>query len=259
MGPISYKFFLVQQECNLNLVRTADLAKEMFYQQILKDFGKFGVLVMNNPVKINFDFCGSEVWKRTKIPLDVLPSMLNEYFRIGIDIVKMEKDENVGENGENGENGETSENSESGENSENAENSKPDRNILETDTKTSFKHEQYPEIEQKPSSNYEIRLKTLPNLFQIKPLLPEAEFKVFLTKLISDINYNNEKESIESISKLLSEFYSKSQHLGDRNVLQRILAWARMNYLPSEKVFTENDTIRPVANLPQLYTVFERC
>lgn len=232
----------------MNLVRTADLAKEMFYQQILNDFGKFGVLVMNNPVTIDFDFGGSEVWKRTKIPLDVLPTMLNEYFRIGIEIVKIDNDESVGENGENDGNSY---------NGENAENSKPDRNIIETDTETSF--EQRPEIEQKPSRNYEIRLKTLPNLFQIKPLLPEAEFKVFLTKLISDINYNNEKESIESISKLLSEFYSKSQHLGDRNVLQRILAWARMNYLPSEKVFTENDTIRPVANLPQLYTVFERC
>ena len=210
VGPVSYKFFLVQQECNLNLVRTSDLMSEIFYQEILMNFGKFRVCRIVKPVKTTFDFGKSEIWKKTKIPLDVLPIMLNEYFSIELDLEKLEEHD-------------------------------------------------IDESAQSDSKIYQVQLKTLPNIFQIKPLTPEKYFIEFLTNLIGKINYNNEEESIESICRLVSKFYSQSQQLENREVLQKILAWARINYIPTEKIFTENDTIRPVANLPQLYTVFERC
>ena len=62
----------------------------MFYQQVLKEFGAFKVCRIVKPVKIVFDFGASEVWKKTRIPLDLLPQMLDEYFSIQLEIRKVE-------------------------------------------------------------------------------------------------------------------------------------------------------------------------
>uniref|UniRef100_A0A4W3IC65 DNA mismatch repair protein MLH1 n=1 Tax=Callorhinchus milii TaxID=7868 RepID=A0A4W3IC65_CALMI len=94
---------------------------------------------------------------------------------------------------------------------------------------------------------------------------------MFVLRLATEVNWDEEKECFETFSRECSMFYSiRSQYiLDERQVLGSDTSWKwtvehvvskafRTRLLPPKR-FTEDGTILQLANLPDLYKVFERC
>ncbi|XP_063541972.1 DNA mismatch repair protein Mlh1 isoform X1 [Cydia strobilella] len=88
----------------------------------------------------------------------------------------------------------------------------------------------------------------------------------YLVRLVTEVNWDSEKECFDSLSRQTAIFYSqpnpdtttesvKSEHWKQEHV---IFPAIRRNFLPPTS-FVSNGAILQIANLPDLYKVFERC
>ncbi|KAG8192978.1 hypothetical protein JTE90_028099 [Oedothorax gibbosus] len=101
--------------------------------------------------------------------------------------------------------------------------------------------------------NYDPSLLNLPNL---------------ILRLASDVEWSSEKECFETFCQEMSEFYAvpeKPLHQSEENEIQNKWMVEHIIYATAKKClkpptpFSTDTTILQVANLPDLYKVFERC
>ncbi|GBP40156.1 DNA mismatch repair protein Mlh1 [Eumeta japonica] len=89
---------------------------------------------------------------------------------------------------------------------------------------------------------------------------------IYLVKLVTEVNWESEKECFDTFSRQTAIFYSqpnpdpqiesnKSEQWKQEHI---IFPTIRKNFLPPAHFIT-NGTILQIANLPDLYKVFERC
>ncbi|XP_059674392.1 DNA mismatch repair protein Mlh1 isoform X4 [Gavia stellata] len=108
---------------------------------------------------------------------------------------------------------------------------------------------------------------------------PMEGLPIFILRLATEVNWDEEKECFESLSKELAMFYSiRKQYIIDEANLtnsqnedsdsgsttwkwtvEHVLYKAFRTHLLPPKRFTEDGNILQLANLPDLYKVFERC
>ncbi|KAM8927039.1 DNA mismatch repair protein Mlh1 [Pelodytes ibericus] len=98
---------------------------------------------------------------------------------------------------------------------------------------------------------------------------PLEGLPMFILRLATEVNWDEEKECFESFSKECSLFYSlrkqyileesDSEDMNWRWTAEHILYKAFRTHLLPPKVFAEDGTILQLAKLSDLYKVFERC
>lgn len=89
---------------------------------------------------------------------------------------------------------------------------------------------------------------------------------MYILRLASEVNWKKEKECFESFARETVEFYSKipinSNNESNKDwkfVVEHIIYPAIKEYFIPPKSFLENAAVLEIANLPNLYKVFERC
>lgn len=108
---------------------------------------------------------------------------------------------------------------------------------------------------------------------------PLEGLPIFILRLATEVNWDEEKECFESLSKECAMFYSiRKQYISEESTLsgqqseapgstpnpwkwtvEHVVYKAFRSYLLPPKCFTEDGNILQLANLPDLYKVFERC
>uniref|UniRef100_A0A2K5CJJ4 DNA mismatch repair protein S5 domain-containing protein n=1 Tax=Aotus nancymaae TaxID=37293 RepID=A0A2K5CJJ4_AOTNA len=91
---------------------------------------------------------------------------------------------------------------------------------------------------------------------------PLEGLPIFILRLATEVNWDEEKECFENLRKECTMFYSiQKQCISEESTLsgqQSEVPALRSHILPP-KHFTEDGNILQLANLPDLYKVFERC
>ncbi|KAJ7322630.1 hypothetical protein JRQ81_018917 [Phrynocephalus forsythii] len=226
VGCVNPQWALVQYQTKLYLLNTTKLSQEMFYQILIYDFGNFGVLRLSEPA-----------------PLYDLAMLALE-------------------------------NSESGWTEEDGPKEGLAEYIVDFLTKKSEMLKDYFSLEIDEEGN----LTGLPLLIDNYVPLLEG-LPMFVLRLATEVNWDDEKECFESLSKECAMFYSirkqyimeesdlTAQQAEDSGAATRSWKWTvehvlykafRTHLLPP-KNFTEDGNILQIANLPDLYKVFERC
>lgn len=88
----------------------------------------------------------------------------------------------------------------------------------------------------------------------------------FLVQLVTEVNWSSEKECFDTFSRQTAIFYSQPNPDDNEDVLKAemwkqehiIFPAIRRNFLPPTS-FIGNGAILQIANLCDLYKVFERC
>ncbi|XP_069331607.1 DNA mismatch repair protein Mlh1 isoform X4 [Eulemur rufifrons] len=108
---------------------------------------------------------------------------------------------------------------------------------------------------------------------------PLEGLPIFILRLATEVNWDEEKECFESLSKECAMFYSiRKQYISEESTLsgqqsdvpgstphpwkwtvEHIVYKAFRSHLLPPKHFTEDGNVLQLANLPDLYRVFERC
>ncbi|XP_037075337.1 DNA mismatch repair protein Mlh1-like [Pollicipes pollicipes] len=107
------------------------------------------------------------------------------------------------------------------------------------------------------------RLLALPLLLDnFKP--PIVALPLFLIRLATEVNWDSERDCLHDISREIARFYSWTPSTGgasetDRWQLEHALFPAMKEQLLPAKFSAEDSTFLQVADLPDLYKVFERC
>ncbi|KAF2885086.1 hypothetical protein ILUMI_21089 [Ignelater luminosus] len=107
-------------------------------------------------------------------------------------------------------------------------------------------------------------LKSLPLLLENH--IPEmAGLPMYMLRLATEVNWDEEKECFHTFAKETATYYSQ---LRQENTVEssswtwlteHVLYPAIKEYFIPPKTFTENAAVLQIANLPDLYKVFERC
>ncbi|XP_060103589.1 DNA mismatch repair protein Mlh1 isoform X1 [Heteronotia binoei] len=226
IGCVNPQWALVQYQTKLYLLNSTKLSQEMFYQILVYDFGNFGILRLSEPA-----------------PLYDLAMLALE-------------------------------NTESGWTEEDGPKEGLAEYIVEFLTKKSEMLKDYFSLEIDEHGN----LTGLPLL--IDNYIPLLEgLPMFILRLATEVNWDEEKECFGSLSKECAMFYSiRKQYIMDESDLngqqadelgpsthswkwtvEHVLYKTFRTYLMPPKNFTEDGTILQLANLPDLYKVFERC
>lgn len=84
---------------------------------------------------------------------------------------------------------------------------------------------------------------------------------MYILRLATEVNWESEKECFDTFAKETALYYSK---LNDENenwkwMVEHVFYSAIKGYFLPPKNFTENAAILQIADLPNLYKVFERC
>ncbi|XP_054847024.1 DNA mismatch repair protein Mlh1 isoform X2 [Eublepharis macularius] len=226
VGCVNPQWALAQYQTKLYLLNTTKLSQEMFYQILVYDFGNFGVLRLSEPA-----------------PLYDLAMLALE-------------------------------NAESGWTEEDGPKEGLAEYIVDFLTKKSEMLKDYYSLEIDTDGN----LTGLPLLIDNYVPLLEG-LPMFVLRLATEVNWDEEKECFESLSKECALLYSiRKQHIMDESDLdvqqadklgpnmhswkwtvEHVLYKAFKAYLLPPKNFTEDGNILQLANLPDLYKVFERC
>uniref|UniRef100_A0A667XSN7 MutL homolog 1, colon cancer, nonpolyposis type 2 (E. coli) n=1 Tax=Myripristis murdjan TaxID=586833 RepID=A0A667XSN7_9TELE len=89
---------------------------------------------------------------------------------------------------------------------------------------------------------------------------------MFILRLATEVNWDNEKECFRDFSKECSHFYSirkqyilEEAELNWRWNVEHVVFKAFRNLFSPPKQFSEDGSVLQIANLPDLYKVFERC
>lgn len=96
--------------------------------------------------------------------------------------------------------------------------------------------------------------------------IPDAlSLPTYLIRLATEVHWETEKECFESFSRETAAFYSNVSEDVDENgktwkwITEYVLYPAIKDFFIPPKGFAENAAILEIANLPNLYKVFERC
>uniref|UniRef100_A0A8C3VJG7 DNA mismatch repair protein MLH1 n=1 Tax=Catharus ustulatus TaxID=91951 RepID=A0A8C3VJG7_CATUS len=226
VGCVNPQWALAQYQTKLYLLNTTKLSQELFYQILIYDFANFGVLRLSEPA-----------------PLYEL-SML------------------------------ALEDPESGWTEEDGPKEGLAEYIVEFLKKKTEMLEDYFSLEIDEEGN----LTGLPLL--IDNYVPPLEgLPMFVLRLATEVNWDEEKECFDSLSKELAMLYSirKQYIIGESNpansqnedsesgsttwkwTVEHVLYKAFRTHLLPPKHFAEDGNILQLANLPDLYKVFERC
>ncbi|KAI0210070.1 DNA mismatch repair protein Mlh1 [Lamellibrachia satsuma] len=227
VGCVSPEHALIQQSTKLYLVNTTKLSKELFYQLLIFNFGNFGMLRLSEPASI---------YELTMLALDSAESGWTE-----VDGPKTELAQYV-------------------------------VNLLQG--KADMLREYFSlEISQEGD------LCTLPLLCEsyIPPL--ESALPMYILRLATEVNWDSEKDCFETFSRETADFYAvkkdwippsspeetqlpleeKSYQSDWRWTVEHAVFPAFRSSLLPPKTFAEDATLLQIANLPDLYKVFERC
>ena len=225
VGCVSPEHALVQHQTKLYLINTTKLSKELFYQILMFDFGNYGILKLSEPAPI---------YELAILALDSEESGWTE-----------------------------------------ADGPKPDLATYIVDFLTSKAEmlKDYFSIEVDQDGN----ILTLPLLLD-KYIPPLEGLPIYVLRLATEVDWDSEKECFESLARETSEFYavksdwlstgdSDPPHSSDSVSTSPSWQWAvehvvypalRSTLLPP-KSFSEDASLLQIANLHDLYKVFERC
>nr|XP_033786421.1 DNA mismatch repair protein Mlh1 isoform X2 [Geotrypetes seraphini] len=226
VGCVGPQWALGQYQTKLFLMNTTQLSQELFYQILIYDFGNFGVLRLSEPAPL-YDLAilaldsSESGWTEEDGPKEGLAEYIVQFLQKKAEMLK-------------------------------------DYFSLEIDE--------------------EGNLTGLPLL--IENYVPPLEgLPMFILRLATEVNWDNEKECFRSFSKECSLFYCirkqyiledsdlshhQNEELGSSPVswkwtVEHVLYKAFRTFLLPPKHFAEDGNILQLANLPDLYKVFERC
>ncbi|XP_004614636.2 DNA mismatch repair protein Mlh1 [Sorex araneus] len=226
VGCVNPQWALAQHQTKLYLLNTTKLSEELFYQILIYDFANFGVLRLSEPAPL-FDLAMLALespesgWTEEDGPKEGLAEYIVEFLKKKAEMLA-------------------------------------DYFSLEIDE--------------------EGNLVGLPLL--IDNYVPPLEgLPIFILRLATEVNWDEEKDCFESLSRECAMFYSiRKQYMSEESTLSGLQnevpgsttdAWkwavehvvykAFRSHLLPPKHFTEDGTILQLANLPDLYKVFERC
>ncbi|XP_076831113.1 DNA mismatch repair protein Mlh1 isoform X2 [Brachyhypopomus gauderio] len=221
VGCVNPQWTLVQHHTKLYLLNTTKLSQELFYQILIYDFGNFGVLRLSNPAPL---------YELAMLALDC---------------------------------------EESGWTEEDGPKEGLAQYIVDFLKKKAEMLEDYLSMEIDEEGN----LTGLPLL--LENYTPAMEgLPLFILRLATEVNWDNEKECFRDFSKECSQFYSiRKQYTleteaaadtpeaepGWRWKVEHVLFKAIRSLLSPPQHCSEDGSILQVANLPDLYKVFERC
>ncbi|XP_007517112.1 DNA mismatch repair protein Mlh1 isoform X2 [Erinaceus europaeus] len=226
VGCVNPQWALAQHQTKLYLLNTTKLSEELFYQILIYDFANFGVLRLSEPAPL-FDLAMLALdspesgWTEEDGPKEGLAEYIVEFLKKKAEMLA-------------------------------------DYFSLEIDK--------------------EGNLIGLPLL--IDNYVPPLEgLPIFILRLATEVNWDEEKDCFESLSKECAMFYSiRKQYISEESALSSqqnevpssspnpwkwtvehvVYKALRLHLLPP-KHFTEDGNILQLANLPDLYKVFERC
>uniref|UniRef100_A0A8C2V175 DNA mismatch repair protein MLH1 n=1 Tax=Chinchilla lanigera TaxID=34839 RepID=A0A8C2V175_CHILA len=226
VGCVNPQWALAQHQTKLYLLNTTKLSEELFYQILIYDFANFGVLRLSEPAPL-FDLAMLALdspesgWTEEDGPKEGLAEYIVEFLKKKAEMLA-------------------------------------DYFSLEIDE--------------------EGNLIGLPLL--IDNYVPPLEgLPIFILRLATEVNWDEEKECFESLSKECAMFYSiRKQYVSEESTLssqqsevsgsalnpwkwtvEHIVYKAFRSHLMPPKHFTEDGNVLQLANLPDLYKVFERC
>ncbi|XP_069331609.1 DNA mismatch repair protein Mlh1 isoform X6 [Eulemur rufifrons] len=226
VGCVNPQWALAQHQTKLYLLNTTKLSEELFYQILIYDFANFGVLRLSEPAPL-FDLAMLALdspesgWTEEDGPKEGLAEYIVEFLKKKAEMLA-------------------------------------DYFSLEIDA--------------------EGNLIGLPLL--IDSYVPPLEgLPIFILRLATEVNWDEEKECFESLSKECAMFYSiRKQYISEESTLsgqqsdvpgstphpwkwtvEHIVYKAFRSHLLPPKHFTEDGNVLQLANLPDLYRVFERC
>ncbi|XP_062071968.1 DNA mismatch repair protein Mlh1 isoform X2 [Lepus europaeus] len=226
VGCVNPQWALAQHQTKLYLLNTTKLSEELFYQILIYDFANFGVLRLSEPAPL-FDLAMLALdspesgWTEEDGPKEGLAEYIVEFLKKKAEMLA-------------------------------------DYFSLEIDE--------------------EGNLTGLPLL--IDNYVPPLEgLPLFILRLATEVNWDEEKECFESLSKECAMFYSvRKQYISEESTLsgqqskapgssanswkwtvEHVVYKAFRSHLLPPKHFTEDGNILQLANLPDLYKVFERC
>ncbi|XP_037382139.1 DNA mismatch repair protein Mlh1 isoform X2 [Talpa occidentalis] len=226
VGCVNPQWALAQHQTKLYLLNTTKLSEELFYQILIYDFANFGVLKLSEPAPL-FDLAMLALdspesgWTEEDGPKEGLAEYIVEFLKKKAEMLA-------------------------------------DYFSLEIDG--------------------EGNLIGLPLL--IDNYVPPLEgLPIFILRLATEVNWDEEKECFESLSKECAMFYSiRKQYISEESTLtsqqsempgstpkpwkwtvEHVVYKALRSHLLPPNHFTEDGNILQLANLPDLYKVFERC
>ena len=210
VGNADRKRTLIQCENILYICDNRRLAKELFYQQVLRKFENFDAFDFESDLRIS------------------------KLAQIGFDLKECEWTEEDGSKDEL---------------------SKQVESVL-------MEHRDMLEDYFQISFNKKCELKGLPIIIDnFSPLM--AHLPMFIIRLATEVNYDDEKECFRTISEELAYFYSRwslKSEDKDFNFLMEhvIFPEIRKNLIPSKEMANDG-TFLKLTSLQELYRVFERC
>uniref|UniRef100_A0A452J5U4 DNA mismatch repair protein MLH1 n=1 Tax=Gopherus agassizii TaxID=38772 RepID=A0A452J5U4_9SAUR len=226
VGCVSPQWALAQYQTKLYLLNTTQLSQELFYQILLYDFANFGVLRLSESAPL-YDLAMLALenpesgWTEDDGPKEGLAEYIVEFLKKKTEMLKDYFSLEIDEDG---------------------------------------------------------NLTGLPLL--IDNYVPPLEgLPMFILRLATEVNWDEEKECFESLSKECAMFYSirmqyimeesdltsqQTEELGSGSsswkwTVEHIIYKAFRTHLLPPRHFTEDGNILQLANLPDLYKVFERC
>ncbi|XP_069776473.1 DNA mismatch repair protein Mlh1 isoform X2 [Narcine bancroftii] len=227
IGCVNPQWALVQYQTKLYLINSTKLSQELFYQILIYDFGNFGVLRLSNPAPL-YELAMLALdspesgWTEEDGPKEGLAEYIVDFLKTKAEMLQDYFSLSIDEEG---------------------------------------------------------NLTGLPLL--LENYVPALEgLPMFILRLATEVNWDEEKECFGTLSKECSQLYSirkdytlsdslGSLHLGQQEELgsdkswkwtvEHVLAKAFRTLLLPPKLFAENGFILQLANLPDLYKVFERC
>ncbi|CAK6435737.1 unnamed protein product [Pipistrellus nathusii] len=227
VGCVNPQWALAQHQTKLYLLNTTKLSEELFYQILIYDFANFGVLRLSEPAPL-FDLAMLALdspesgWTEEDGPKEGLAEYIVEFLKRKTEMLA-------------------------------------DYFSLEIDEQ-------------------EGNLVGLPLL--IDNYVPPLEgLPIFILRLATEVNWDEEKECFESLSRECAMFYSiRKQYISEESTLsgqqteapgsapnpwkwtvEHVVYKAFRSHLLPPKHFTEDGNVLQLANLPDLYKVFERC
>ncbi|KAM9345343.1 DNA mismatch repair protein Mlh1 [Symphorus nematophorus] len=221
VGCVNPQWTLIQHHTKLYLLNTTKLSQELFYQILIYDFGNFGVLRLSTPAPL---------YDLAMLALDSEGSGWTE---------------------------------------EDGPKEGLAQYIVDFLKKKSEMLEDYFSMEIDQEGN----LTGLPLLLDKYTPIMEG-LPLFVLRLATEVNWDDERECFRSFSKECSMFYSirkefileaEPREEQDAEVnswrwkVEHILFKAFRTLFSPSKHFSEDGTVLQIANLPDLYKVFERC
>uniref|UniRef100_A0A672ZUH3 DNA mismatch repair protein MLH1 n=1 Tax=Sphaeramia orbicularis TaxID=375764 RepID=A0A672ZUH3_9TELE len=225
VGCVNPQWTLIQHHTKLYLLNTSKLSQELFYQILIYDFGNFGVLRLSTPAPL-YDLAMLALdsedsgWTEDDGPKEGLAQYIVDFLKKKAEMLE-------------------------------------DYFSLEIDQ--------------------EGNLTGLPLLLdQYTPVM--EGLPMFILRLATEVNWDNEKECFRDFSKECSMFYSiRKQYIleaepGETQLcfipdanpswrwkVEHVLFKAFRSLFSPPRGFSEDGTVLQIANLPDLYKVFERC